>query len=211
MSAPELPLQNSKPILTPKASLSEPGRSRWSQGEPPRLQNASRDIERPPRTHPLSLPMNLTSVGTSRCDVPARESAGGIVAPLNAARTAQRAVPTWFRIQFAKFCFMGSPPFIFRMHWDHEPPPHPPFGHPLPLRGGEGWGEGAVYGEPPAESPSTFWEEAARSDASSSHSDKTAPIRPLPNPEAPSARRSIPPAFRSLPLRFPNLRKSRAP
>src|SRR5207302_9969814 len=25
---------------------------------------------------------------------------------------------------------------------DHEPPPHPPFGHPLPLRGGEGWGEG---------------------------------------------------------------------
>ena len=44
-----------------------------------------------------ALPMNLTSVGTSRCDVPARESAGGIVAPLNAARTAQRAVPTRFR------------------------------------------------------------------------------------------------------------------
>src|SRR5439155_12193338 len=43
------------------------------------------------------LPMNLTSVATSRCDVPARESAGGIVAPLNAARTAQRAVPTRFR------------------------------------------------------------------------------------------------------------------
>src|SRR6267143_1198299 len=42
--------------------------------------------------------MNLTSVGTSSCDVPARESAGGIVAPLNAARTAQqRAVPTRFR------------------------------------------------------------------------------------------------------------------
>ena len=41
--------------------------------------------------------MNLTSVGTSRCDVPARESAGGIVAPLNAAWTAQRAVPTRFR------------------------------------------------------------------------------------------------------------------
>jgi len=35
-------------------------------------------------------------VGTSRCDVPAREAAGGIVAPLNAARTAQRAVPTRF-------------------------------------------------------------------------------------------------------------------
>src|SRR5438094_6392433 len=41
--------------------------------------------------------MNLTLVGTSRCDVPARETAGGIVAPLNAARTAQRAVPTRFR------------------------------------------------------------------------------------------------------------------
>jgi 23S rRNA pseudouridine2457 synthase len=33
-------------------------------------------------------------VGTSRCDVPARAIAGGIVAPLDAARTAQRAVPT---------------------------------------------------------------------------------------------------------------------
>ncbi|MGD0745680.1 MAG: dihydrolipoyl dehydrogenase [Verrucomicrobiota bacterium] len=32
-------------------------------------------------------------VGTSRCDVPARK-AGGMIAPLNAARTAQRAVPT---------------------------------------------------------------------------------------------------------------------
>jgi len=41
--------------------------------------------------------MNLTSVGTSRCDVPAREAAGGIIAPLNAARTAQRAIPTRFR------------------------------------------------------------------------------------------------------------------
>jgi ATP-binding cassette subfamily F protein 3 len=33
-------------------------------------------------------------VGTSRCDVPARAAAGGIVAPLDATRTAQRAVPT---------------------------------------------------------------------------------------------------------------------
>ena len=44
----------------------------------------------------LPLPMNLTLVGTSRRDVPAREAAGGIVALLNAARTAQRAVPTRF-------------------------------------------------------------------------------------------------------------------
>jgi GNAT superfamily N-acetyltransferase len=36
------------------------------------------------------------SVGTSRCDVPAREAAGGTGAPLNAAQTAQRAVPTRF-------------------------------------------------------------------------------------------------------------------
>ena len=38
--------------------------------------------------------MNLTLVGTSRRDVPAREAAGGIITPLNAARTAQRTVPT---------------------------------------------------------------------------------------------------------------------
>ena len=46
-------------------------------------------------SNPLS--MNLTLVGTSRCDVPAREAAGGTIAPQNAARTAQRAVPTRFR------------------------------------------------------------------------------------------------------------------
>jgi hypothetical protein len=38
--------------------------------------------------------VSLFLVGTSRCDVPARETAGGRVAPLNAAQTAQRAVPT---------------------------------------------------------------------------------------------------------------------
>ena len=37
---------------------------------------------------------NPPQVGTSRCDVPARAAAGGTVAPLDAARTAQRAVPT---------------------------------------------------------------------------------------------------------------------
>jgi hypothetical protein len=44
--------------------------------------------------------MNLTLVGTSRCDVTAREAAGGTIAPLNAARTAQRAVPTSGRNHF---------------------------------------------------------------------------------------------------------------
>src|SRR5437762_9306490 len=53
--------------------------------------------------------MNLTLVGTSRCDVPAREAAGGIVAPLNAARTAQRAVPTRSGVQSAKIPLEISP------------------------------------------------------------------------------------------------------
>src|SRR5436853_2451641 len=44
-----------------------------------------------------SLSLNLTSVGTSRCDVPAREAADSIVAPLNAVGTAQRAIPTRVR------------------------------------------------------------------------------------------------------------------
>ena len=54
------------------------------------------------------LSMNLTSVGTSRCDVLARESAGGIVAPLNAARTAQRAAPTRFRGSMREVLFRGG-------------------------------------------------------------------------------------------------------
>jgi tRNA-specific 2-thiouridylase len=37
---------------------------------------------------------NPAPVGTSRCDVLAREAAGETVAPLDAARTAQRAIPT---------------------------------------------------------------------------------------------------------------------
>ncbi|PYK97292.1 MAG: hypothetical protein DME19_16825 [Verrucomicrobia bacterium] len=52
--------------------------------------------------------MNLTLVGTSRCDIPAREAAGGIVAPLSVARTAQRAVPTRFRVQSAKISWNSS-------------------------------------------------------------------------------------------------------
>ncbi len=44
-----------------------------------------------------ALPMNLALVGTSRCDVRAREVAGGTVAPLHAPRTAQRAISTEFR------------------------------------------------------------------------------------------------------------------
>jgi len=42
------------------------------------------------------LSTNLTSAGTSRCDVLARYCAGGTLAPLNAAQTAQRAVPASF-------------------------------------------------------------------------------------------------------------------
>jgi len=38
---------------------------------------------------------NFTLVGTSRCDIPAREAAGGSFAPLDATRTPQRGVPTF--------------------------------------------------------------------------------------------------------------------
>jgi tRNA-specific 2-thiouridylase len=44
--------------------------------------------------HVPSPSTNPALVGTSRCDVLAREAAGETVAPLDAARTAQRAVPT---------------------------------------------------------------------------------------------------------------------
>jgi tRNA-specific 2-thiouridylase len=40
---------------------------------------------------------NPTKAGTSRCDVLAREAAGETIAPLDAVRTAQRAVPTMTR------------------------------------------------------------------------------------------------------------------
>ena len=40
--------------------------------------------------------------------------------------------------------FTGSLLSLLRTHWTMNHPPHPPFGHPLPLGGGEGWGEGAV-------------------------------------------------------------------
>src|SRR5438093_13318219 len=79
------------------------------------------------------LPMNLTSVGTSRCDVPARESAGRIVAPLNAARTAQRAVPTMFRGSMREN--------LFRIILSMESPstalwaPSPPVGEKDGMRG----------------------------------------------------------------------------
>ncbi|MGB7746258.1 MAG: VacJ family lipoprotein [Verrucomicrobiia bacterium] len=42
----------------------------------------------------LCVPTNATSAGTSRCDVPARETADGTIASLDASLTAQRAVPT---------------------------------------------------------------------------------------------------------------------
>ena len=72
-------------------------------------------------------------VGTSRCDVPARESAGGIVTPLNAARTAQRAVPTMFRGSmrenlFRRILSMESPSTALRA-------PSPPPGEKDGMRG----------------------------------------------------------------------------
>jgi hypothetical protein len=49
----------------------------------------------------------LAGVGTSRCDVPAREIAGGTGAPLDTVRTAQRAVPTRSEGAMCDFVFPG--------------------------------------------------------------------------------------------------------
>ena len=49
----------------------------------------------------------LAGVGTSRCDVPAREIAGGTGAPLDAAQTAQRAIPTRSEGR-VRLCFSGT-------------------------------------------------------------------------------------------------------
>ena len=62
----------------------------------------------PAASHEPDFGRDLTLVGTSRCDVPAREAAGGISAPLSAARTAQRAVPTRIRVQSAKISWNSS-------------------------------------------------------------------------------------------------------
>src|SRR5213082_3454519 len=127
-SAPELRLQNLKPILTSKANSSERGRSHWSQGEPPRFQTARRDIERPPRTHPLSLPMNRPLTRPS-----------ATLSPSDGEREGVRGR------------FMESPLSFFRMHWDHERDWHPS-PCPLPARRGEGGrrpGEGRFMERPP--------------------------------------------------------------
>src|SRR5439155_17340020 len=42
----------------------------------------------------------------------------------------------------------GEPPFVFRMHWDHESPPHPSSRPPSPPVGGRDGGEGAGHGGP---------------------------------------------------------------
>jgi hypothetical protein len=60
---------------------------------PLRLNFRLREVRRP-LSLARALTLNGKLVGTSRCDVPAREAAGGTIAPLNAARTAQRTVPT---------------------------------------------------------------------------------------------------------------------
>src|SRR5213080_2840684 len=49
---------------------------------------------------------------------------------------AGRGVPIWFMAPM-RVQILEVPPA-------HEPPPLPPFGHPLPRGGGEGRGEGAV-------------------------------------------------------------------
>jgi len=60
---------------------------------PLRLNLRLREVRRP-LSLGRALTLNGELVGTSRCDVPAREAAGGTIASPNTARTAQRAVPT---------------------------------------------------------------------------------------------------------------------
>ena len=69
--------------------------------------NCRIEMRRPLTRLSATLSMNLSVVGSSRCDDPAHAAAGGIVAPLNAARTAQRAVPTRFRGSMRE-CFRGN-------------------------------------------------------------------------------------------------------
>src|SRR5437667_12345736 len=64
---------------------------------------------------------------------------------------AGRGVPIWFMAPM-RVQILEVPPA-------HEPPPLPPFGHPLPRGGGEGRGEGAVG-----------WFKVARRAQSSGHS-----------------------------------------
>ena len=82
-----------------------------------------------------SLPISLTLVETSRCDVPAREAAGGIVAPLK--RGADGAARRPYQVQGFNARNFSEKPF-------HEPPPSPrpsppPRGRGCP-KGGEGGG-----------------------------------------------------------------------
>jgi len=61
--------------------------------------------------------LNLSSVGTSRRDVPARATAGGTLAPLNAARTAQRAIPTTFQFVAPRHDFEIRDTFMPLVTW----------------------------------------------------------------------------------------------
>src|SRR5439155_23538751 len=87
--------------------------------------------------------MNHILVGTSRCDVPARAMAGGTVALVNAARTAQRAVSTGFMApRFASKFWKCSLPLT-----PSQSPNGGPGGRLVRRSLGEGGrpGEGATY------------------------------------------------------------------
>src|SRR5437762_10590005 len=90
------------PLSRPSATLSPPCGERAGRGVPIWFMVPMRAQKRKEASHEPQ-GRDLTLVGTSRCDVPAREAAGGIIAPLSAARTAQRAVPTGSGSKARKF------------------------------------------------------------------------------------------------------------
>src|SRR5947207_15349188 len=79
------------PLSGPSATLSPPCGERAGRGVPIRFMVPMHAEKRKRAPHEPDFGRYIAL----RC--PRRESAGGIVAPLNAARTAQRAVPTRFR------------------------------------------------------------------------------------------------------------------
>ena len=91
------------PLSRPSATLSPPCGERAGRGVPIWFMVPMRAQKRKEAFHEPDFGRDLTLVGTSRCDVPAREAAGGIIAPLSAARTAQRAVPTGSGSKARKF------------------------------------------------------------------------------------------------------------
>ena len=138
-------LKGCKNVAGGKAAGRHPRRHSPNRFDPEGVTQRAAFLKKSPLLS-MFLPVRKVSVvGTSRCDVPARTAAGGTgrgrralvnptVAPLNAARTAQRAIPTRFR---------GSMREIFRgnLLLNHLSPDPATGGPPSPRKAGRGPGE----------------------------------------------------------------------